>query len=140
MTYIIYIDKERYKMIKGENMDVITTAEPLPEHYPEVSMTIRQFANIPYEKLYEQWKDKIMKEYPELIFEEDISEPYNGKILQVKKEGWSGDTEETKLYFFDNTKGGSFLIQQKFFLEASEGHGARFDHMVKEFRIVTDES
>src|SRR6185437_16923896 len=44
--YIIYVDETRYKMIKGQDADIITTIDPLPEKYPEVSMEIRQVANV----------------------------------------------------------------------------------------------
>ena len=40
--YVIYVDESRYKMMKGEKSDFITTLHPLPERYPEVSMEIRQ--------------------------------------------------------------------------------------------------
>ena len=43
--YVIYVDETRYKMIKGDKADVITTIEPLPEKYPEVTMEIRQVAD-----------------------------------------------------------------------------------------------
>ena len=42
--YIIYLDETRYKMINGEDADVITTIDPLPERYPEVTMEIKQVA------------------------------------------------------------------------------------------------
>jgi len=44
----------------------------------------------------------------------------------------------SKYYFVDNTKGGTFVIKQQLFLEAAEGHGVRFDNMVKEFKIVNE--
>ncbi len=43
--YVIYVDQERYKMIKDANVDRIVPNPPLPEGYPEVSMEIRQIAD-----------------------------------------------------------------------------------------------
>ena len=37
---LIYIDEERYKMVKEDGESIITTKEPLPAKYPEVFMKI----------------------------------------------------------------------------------------------------
>jgi hypothetical protein len=36
----------------------------------------------------------------------------------------------------DDNQGGSYVIEQHLFLEAAEGHGVRFYHMLKEFKVV----
>ncbi len=38
--YVIYIDEERYKMVKEDGESIITTKEPLPAKYPELFMKI----------------------------------------------------------------------------------------------------
>lgn len=39
-------------------------------------------------------------------------------------------------YEFVQGEEGSFIITQRYFLEASEGHGVRFDEMLKQFKIL----
>ena len=40
------------------------------------------------------------------------------------------------IYIVDNQAGGSFLIECKLFVEAEEGHGARFGNMLETFEVV----
>ena len=42
-------------------------------------------------------------------------------------------------YFVDNGNGGTFHIISRYFLEAAEGHGARFTAMIQTFSLVTKE-
>jgi RNA polymerase sigma factor (sigma-70 family) len=43
-----------------------------------------------------------------------------------------------KYYLIDNGQGGTFVIEQHYFVEASEGHGARFDNMLKQFQVTKE--
>lgn len=136
--YVIYVDEERYVMNKRESGDYITTKEPLGDRYPEVSMTITQVRDQGTNAVYADMKSKILSEYPITILEEKVTEPTAGKMLFAKKDSNEWDNELTKIYVIDNKAGGSFIIQQKYFAEAEEGHGARFDHMLKEFQIISE--
>jgi hypothetical protein len=136
--YIIYVDEERYVMKKTEAGDIITTKEPLGDQYPEVSMTITQVKEQDPATVYTDLKNKILSDYPLTILEEDVTEPAAGKMLFAKKDGTEWDNELIKVYVIDNKAGGSYIIQQKYFAEAEEGHGARFDHMLKEFQIISE--
>lgn len=136
--YVIYIDEERYVINETDAGDVITTKEPLEARYPEVSMTISQRKEQPVDAAFTEIKENILTEYPNVILDEKTNEPLPGFMLMAKKDGHDWDNELTKVYVLDNGNGGSFIIQQKYFSEAEEGHGARFDAMVKEFQIVEE--
>lgn len=136
--YVIYVDEERYVMNKTETGDVITTKVPLEERYPEVSMTITQIKDKDTEEVYNELRNTILAVYPTIILEEQVTEPVVGQMLLAKEDGNEWDNEMTRVYVVDNEAGGSFIIQQKYFLEAEEGHGARFDQMLKEFHIVKE--
>ncbi|MGG0719348.1 hypothetical protein ABE096_17360 [Robertmurraya massiliosenegalensis] len=136
--YVIYIDEERYVMEETDAGDVITTKEPLEDRYPEVSMTITQRKDQPVNEAFTVIKEEILAQYPITILEEETNEPLSGFMLMAKKNGTDWDNELTKVYVLDNGSGGSFVIQQKYFAEAEEGHGARFDAMLKEFHIVEE--
>jgi hypothetical protein len=136
--YVIYVDEERYMMKKTEAGDVITTKEPLGDRYPEVSMTITQQKDKSPQELYEELKEAIVSEYSQVFVDGAVQEPVDGYMLLAHKPGHEWDTEVTKLLVFDNGAEGSFVIEQKYFAEASEGHGVRFDEMVKEFHIVPE--
>ncbi|GIN61056.1 hypothetical protein J27TS8_10490 [Robertmurraya siralis] len=136
--YVIYIDEERYVMNRTDDGDIITPKIPLDAQYPEVSMAIRQQKDVPASSAFQKLKEDILRDYPYLILEEETNEPLSGFVLLAKKDGHDWDNELTKVYVLDNGAGGSFIIQQKYFSEAEEGHGTRFDAMLKEFHIVKD--
>lgn len=134
--YVIYVDEERYVMTSTEDQDTITTKEPLDAQYPEVSMTISQVKDRGTSEVVMDMKEKVLTDYPNIIIEEEVSAPLSGYMFFAKKDGVEWNTEVTKVYVLDNGAGGSFVIQQRYFSEAEEGHGVRFDEMVKEFHIV----
>lgn len=134
-NYIMYVDETRYKMIKGEEADLITTIEPLPEKYPAVSMEIKQYPADKPEILVELLEQQLKKDFPELRPVEMVTEPVEGFWLHGLTEStWDGKVVD--VYVLSNGKNGSFVITQNYFLEAAEGHGARFTHMLESFEIV----
>lgn len=136
--YAIYVDEERYKMIQEDGKDVIVTKEELPDQYPEVSMTIEQVIEKDPEMMIEEMKGKVSKEYPVNVLDEKADFPMNAHFIMAKKEKDGWNDELIKVYILSNEQGGSFVITQKLFSEAEEGHGSRLDHMLKEFHIVTE--
>lgn len=140
--YVIYIDEERYKMVKGEGdePDVITTKEELPEKYPEVSMTIEQVPDMGPDTLVGQYEEELKTEFPDLREVEEVTEPVEGYQLHgIKNGGMEWNDEVVHAYVTSNGQEGSFIITERYFLEAAEGHGARFYAMLQEFHIVEPE-
>jgi len=135
--YVIYYDQERYKLVQEGGKDVITTKEPLPEKYPEVSMTIEQAKDEKPEELIKRLSEGLSGKYEDVSEVEKVSEPVQGyRVRAVNGKQW--DSEVVVIYVTDNLKQGSFAFTEKYFLEASEGHGARFEQMLKEFRVLKD--
>lgn len=134
-NYIIYLDESRYKIVKGEEVDVITTIDPLPENYPPVSLEIKQIANQKPEDVLRELEATLKQNFPDLRPVETVTEPVEGYLLH----GIDGN-EPTSIvvhaYVISNGKEGSFILQGNYFLEAAEGHGARFHHMLETFEIV----
>ena len=135
--YILYIDETRYKMVQGEDVDIVTTIEPLPEQYPEVTMEIKQFANERPEDLVKEVEAELKKDFPELREIENVTEPVEGFLLHGAA-GGEWDSKIVHTYVISNGKEGSFVITENYFLEAAEGHGARFHHMLESFEIVDE--
>ncbi|MFD1864476.1 hypothetical protein [Planococcus chinensis] len=137
--YVIYIDEERYKMIKGagDEPDVITTKEPLPEKFPEVSMTIEQVPDTAPDVLVGRIEEELKAEFPDLREVEQVEEPVAGYQLHgIANGGQAWDDPVVHAYVIRNGNGGSYVITERYFLEAAEGHGARFYAMLQEFHIV----
>lgn len=133
--YIIYVDKAMYDLKTEDGKDVI---KPINQAagYPEVSMTIEQVDKAPDAALADIEKE-LKSTFKEVLPAEQITVPVKGlSIHAVNGNKW--DDAVVNYYILDNTKGGSFIIKAKYFLEASEGHGARFYNMLKEFKIVNE--
>lgn len=133
--YVIYVDEERYKLTKGEESDMISSIIPPPENFPAVTMEIIQVVNGKPENLIKKIEAELKKEFPELRSIEEVTEPVTGYLLH----GAAGHEPESNIvhtYVISNGKEGSFVIMQKYFLLAAEGHGARFHRMLETFEIV----
>lgn len=133
--YVIYVDEERYKLTKGEESDMISSIIPPPENFPAVTMEIIQVVDEKPENLIKKIEAELKKEFPELRAIEEVTEPVTGYLLH----GAAGHEPESNIvhtYVISNGKEGSFVIMQKYFLLAAEGHGARFHRMLETFEIV----
>jgi hypothetical protein len=133
--YVIYIDEERYTFVKEREQDIIIPKTPLEERYPEVSMTISQVVDKEPEELASQIHQELKKTFKEVKDVTTVKEPVKG-LLVAAIDGNEWDSLVTQVYIISNSKKGSFVIQEKYFLEAAEGHGSRFYHMLKEFEVV----
>jgi len=136
-NYVIYIDESRYKMEKGEEMDMIVPKEPLEERYPEVSMSIQEVLDQKPEELIKAYAEQLIEAGLDVSEAEKVDYPVDSWMVR----GLSGsewNSTITRYYVSDNGKEGSFVFTQKFFLEAEEGHGARMNAMLQEFHIVEE--
>lgn len=133
--YALYYDVERYKLIEEGDKAIITTKEPLPEQYPEVSLTIEQFPGGAPAAQIELAKEALAGQYAEIRDIDQVTEPVAGyRVSAIDGNQW--DSNVVYIYAIDNGKGGSFVFTMKYFLEAAEGHGSRFSQMLKEFTVL----
>jgi len=143
MAYIMYVDESMYSFESANGTDII---KPLnfPETLPEVSMEITQVAGVPKENLAADIKEELINEYETVYEPYSVTEPFeaicinahDGDLNGTKETMPQWDSKVVKYYLIDNTLGGTFVIKMKYFIEAEEGHGARFEAMLKEFIII----
>ncbi|MBM7613813.1 hypothetical protein [Alkaliphilus hydrothermalis] len=132
--YVIYFDETVYKLEELEGKDRILPMNQAA-NYPEVYMEIQQVEDKNIETSATEIQKELKDQYEIVMTGEEVLEPVKG-ILLYAQAGNEWDDEVLRYYIVDNTQGGSFIIKQQFFVEASEGHGVRFDNMLKEFQIV----
>lgn len=137
MGYVIYYDQERYKVVEDGDTDRIVMKETY-EGIPEVYMEISQDMDSTPEELAALLEEELKTDFSKVNPAEKVSEPVKGIYIHAIDGGTEWDDEVINYYLVDNTQGGTFIIKQKYFLEASEGHGARFYSMLKEFVIVEE--
>ena len=136
--YVLYYDQERYQIVKEDNIDRIEPIENF-ENIPEVYMEISQDKDRTPEEVAAELKETLKTDFDNVNDAQNVSEPVVGINIHAINGGTNWDDEVVNYYLVDNTKGGTFIIKQKYFLEASEGHGTRFYNMLKEFVIVPAE-
>lgn len=136
MKYIIYIDEERYTLEHLEGKDKIT-AKSMPENAPEVFMEISQVPDKKPEAVAMEINKELVPQYTKVENRGAVDEPIKANLVYANN-GTQWNSAIIKYYLVDNTKGGTFIIKQQFFLEAEEGHGARMSNMLKEFKIVSE--
>ncbi len=135
--YIMTIDEERYKWSEEEE-NVLVPKETLEASYPEVSMKIEQFPSTAPKKLLPELETKMRDAYSSVSEPESILEPVKGwKLHGIDQENGNSnwDSPVSNIYVIENGQGGSFVITEKYFLEAAEGHGKNFHHMLETFEI-----
>ncbi|WP_416143899.1 hypothetical protein [Planococcus koreensis] len=141
-SYIIYIDEERYKMVAGQEADpdMIIPKEALPEGYPEVSMAILHTPDIAPADRAVELAEHLKSVFPDLKETEKVEEPVEGFLLHgIANGGQEWDDPVINAYVVSDGQQGSFTLSEKYFLEAAEGHGARFYSMAQEFMAIAPE-
>jgi len=146
MTYVMYVDTERYTVESEDGADIIRPAN-YPEDMPEVFMKIWQVDDISMQNALSAMLAEINAEYDTVSEPYEVSEPFSGICIDAYDGDPNGtketmpqwDSAVTKVLITDNTQGGVFIIEMKYFVEAQEGHGSRFLSMLDEFVIVPSE-
>lgn len=136
--YILYVDEERYQVHDNNDTKYITPKIPLDDKYPEVSMSISQNADKSSDEMIEELSKGLKNQYNNVSDIVPVDTPFPASMVRgISGSEWNSTI--TKYYAFDNKLGGSFIITLKYFLEAEEGHGARFHAMLNEFKIIGTE-
>ncbi len=133
MGYAIYIDTALYTAEKAGDADVIK-AKNMPDGYPLVQMEITQILDKTPAELLTQYISENEGEYKTVRNDGEVTYPIKSLKITLIKVSNSRDIYE-KIFIVSNNDGGCFIIHQKLFVEAEEGHGARFDNMLKTFEV-----
>lgn len=99
-------------------------------------MDITQKIGVKPEDAVKEIQQEVNSKYPHVGEVEQVNTPVVGYRLRADQGNKKWNDEVVVYYVFSNKQNGSFIIKQKYFLEASEGHGVRFDNMLKEFKII----
>lgn len=127
--YSMYVDKERYQFGTEEKKDILKPIVSVPEGYPEVTMEILYIDDRDPDGVKEDFE----KEYDFPLKERAVTSPVDALSFHGTS-GTEPDSEVVTIYLMD-AFGGTLLIKEKYFLEAQEGHGARFEQMLETFQL-----
>lgn len=127
-SYAIYFDDERYQWREDNSKDIL-----IPYHKPDnkdLWMAIwHEKEDI--EQVLEKKKVDLEASFADTVMEE-IRDPLTGIQLTARQHR-EGDDVIENWYFVEAQDSGVFIIQQKLFTEAVEGHGSRFDLFLENF-------
>jgi len=137
MTFVIYVDEAMYQTEVSVGEMTITPVD-YPADYPPVYMQITQDTARSPEEVAQSLEAELKDRYTDFLNKGTISDPVSSIWLHMLS-GYEWNSEVANYYLVDNTQGGTFIIKTQFFLEAEEGHGARFHYMLKEFQVVPAE-
>ncbi len=137
MGYVLYYDQERYRVETIEGVDRIVPIMQA-ENYPDVFMEIRQIKDQSPKVLATEWESNMREVYTTVENKGLITSPIPS-LLVYANQGTKWDDVVVRVYFIDNTQGGTFVVTQQFFIEAEEGHGVRLDNILKEFVVIAVE-
>lgn len=132
--YVIYFDEQMYTMTRTGTKDRIDPKQK-DKNLPDIYMEIEQIKDKNVQTMTSELQGQLKAKYSNVRNIGAVTTPIKGNVL-VAQSGNKWNDTVIKYYIIDNTKGGTFIIKQQYFVEASEGHGARFDNMLKEFKIV----
>lgn len=129
--YLVYVDLERYKFIKGKEGDLIVPKTPLPDDYPFTGITME---HRPTQKVDDSVKEvvtKLQSQYETVSTPEQVDEPVKGWMIKASS-GSDWNSPRVKVYITKD-KNGSYILSENYFVAASEGHSVRFDAMLNYF-------
>lgn len=139
LGYSIYFDEERYTLEKVDGADrIVPILGENASYLPEVFMEIKHIKDGDRDSLALEIEERLREEFKEVELVGEVESPIVG-ISMFAYDGHNWDSTSVKYYIVDDNHGGVFIIYQKLFIEASEGHGVRFDNMLKEFRIELEQ-
>ncbi len=129
--YAIYLDQERYHQEEREGRDYITDRR---ETDFDVFMAIWHREGVEISALYPEIKAELQESYAGVQDLGWVEDPLPARKL-FASEGDAWDSTVERYYLLEDFTDGVFVIQQKLFLEALEGHGRRFDGLLDELYL-----
>lgn len=135
--YAIYIDKERYEFIHGNNVDQIVPINGQDEDFPYIGMDIYHYTDTSTEKVLTDIKENIEQHGMTILEEGTVTSPVEGHVIIALGDGEPGLAAVHRYYVTTVDDGSIFSFNQMFYEEAWEGQAGRLDHILETFEWVS---
>jgi hypothetical protein len=137
--FVIYIDDELYETDEEGDTLIIRPKGSLENSgLSECSIKITKRSGISLEDATKQMQEELSENYA-LHSEPETSTQPKGNYFTASN-GTSWDDEQVEVYLVDDEQGNVFVIFERYFMEATEGHGSRFKAMIQTFELVNEHS
>lgn len=130
--FAIYYDTELYTMLQEDGVTYIRFV--MDNDLPPCEVEIKHIPNMTPANAAETIS-KAMTETWESVSEVRSLETRDGLIFSFA-DGMNWDSACGNAYYFGDGRDGCFQIMSRYFVEATEGHGARFAQMIQTFEII----
>lgn len=134
--YMIYFDPEIYSPISESGITYIRVND-MPADYPPCEIEIKHIPGVSPSSAAEASRAEAAKSWKTVS---DITTDRQvGCLYFYADDGSNWNSPCKKTYFFSDGMGGTFRITSQYFMEAAEGHGARFHTMLTSFSVFPSE-
>lgn len=135
--YVFYADDERYEIAFDETTTSVKARDQIGGDYPEVGFQVEMIPDKKPTEVASEQTALLEAEFPGATIEaEPVTEPVVGYKLHTRS-GDEPSSEVRTVYILDKQhEESTIVITQTVFLEAQEGHGARFHSMLKTFTVL----
>lgn len=137
--FAIYYDCDRYTMTEENGIyDIRPVAIEGVDNskFPTCEMVI-EHSTTDWQNLCTQTREQMRPNWEIMSEVEILNNPE--RLAFSVHDGMNWDSRVESHYFLSDEMGGAYHITARYFLEASEGHGARFAYMVASFQLLTDQ-
>lgn len=132
--FVLWVDEERYQVTETEEAFRVW---PLnwDGTLPDCDLTVRHLPETPPETAAEEVRAALAADYAE------TGEPAEttAGLLVTASDGTAWNDRQAEVHIRSDGRAGSFTITIRYFTEAAEGHGARFQAMLETFAVVQNE-
>lgn len=136
VDFLIYVNEEQFHIREEDGLYSIRSNNLLPEGFPECGLDIAHLTGTSPDEAMRSAAESLSDRYAE-IFQEDESAVFPQCRYLWASAGTDWDSEQARLWFVSDGQGGTFVLASRYFLEAEEGLGMRFQDMVSSFRVVS---
>lgn len=134
VDFLIYVNEEQFHICEENGLYSIRSNNSLPEGFPECGLDIAHLTGTSPDEARQSVAEALGGRYTE-IFQEDENAVFPLYLWASAGTDW--DSEQARLWFVSDGQGGTFVLAARYFLEAEEGLGMRFQDMVSSFRVVS---
>ena len=136
--FAIWIDAESYEMVEEDGVSYIRPHgwEDLPDYIPVLcQMAIEHLPHTTAADAAQAAKEDLEQRFgqAEALWQMELDSATALMTSSGEEGGW--DALRMRVALVDDGCGGAYRITMQYFLEAAEGHGARFDAMLRTFTV-----
>lgn len=132
--FAIYVNEELYETSEEDGVYTIRPRSALPEDFPPIDLTITHLENCSKVQAMEDVSKTLAETYAQVSEVQTAADT----LRCAAGDGTAWDAAQAEVLCVDTWYGGCFVLTARYFTEAAEGHGVRFQDMMNTFAVVYD--